>query len=94
MSPKLNHDECASIFNAAGIYLILDVNSPLENGSLDRTAPWESYNPVYMNQVFGMIEAFKNYPNTLALFSGNEVINEDSVSQVPSYIRVRLLVHV
>ncbi|GAD97742.1 1,3-beta-glucanosyltransferase Gel2 [Paecilomyces variotii No. 5] len=87
MSPDLNHDECASIFNAAGIYLILDVNSPLENGSLDRTAPWTSYNPIYMKQVFGMIEAFKNYPNTLALFSGNEVINQDSVEQVPAYVR-------
>jgi len=80
-----------SIFNAAGIYLILDVNSPFPNGSLDRTAPWESYNPVYMKRVFGMIEAFKNYPNTLAFFAGNEVINEQSTRLVPAYIRVCFL---
>lgn len=79
-----------SIFNAAGIYLVLDVNSPLDNGALNREAPWESYNPVYMNRVFGMIEAFKNYPNVLALFAGNEVINEQSVRLVPAYIRVCL----
>lgn len=27
LNPYLNHDECASIFNAAGIYLALDVRN-------------------------------------------------------------------
>lgn len=90
LSPELNHDECVSIFNAAGIYMILDVNSPLYPGYIDRTAPWETYNKDYYTQVFGIIEAFKDYPNTLAFFAGNEVINEDSVKQVPQYIRVCL----
>jgi hypothetical protein len=88
LSPKLNHDECVSIFNAAGIYMILDVNSPLYPGYIDRTAPWTTYTKDYYTQVFGIIEAFKDYPNTLAFFAGNEVINEDSVEQVPQYIRV------
>lgn len=87
LSPELDHDECVSIFNAAGIYMILDVNSPLYPGYIDRTAPWETYNKDYYTQVFGIIEAFKDYPNTLAFFAGNEVINEDSVKQVPQYIR-------
>jgi len=29
VDPTLNHDACASIFAASGIYMILDVNSPL-----------------------------------------------------------------
>lgn len=87
LSPELDHDECVSIFNAAGIYMILDVNSPLYPGYIDRTAPWETYTKDYYTQVFGIIEAFKDYPNTLAFFAGNEVINEDSVEQVPQYIR-------
>ncbi|KAL4806798.1 Glucanosyltransferase-domain-containing protein [Aspergillus unguis] len=87
LTPDLNHDECVSIFNAAGIYMILDVNSPLYPGYIDRTAPWKSYNKDYFGQVFGIIEAFKDYPNTLAFFAGNEVINEDSVEEVPQYIR-------
>ncbi|KAL2827526.1 Glucanosyltransferase-domain-containing protein [Aspergillus cavernicola] len=87
LSPTLNHDECVSIFNAAGIYMILDVNSPLYPGYIDRTAPWETYTRDYYTQVFGIIEAFKDYPNTLAFFAGNEVINEDSVEQVPQYMR-------
>ena len=87
LDPDLNHDECASIFNAAGIYMILDVNSPLPNTSLNRGAPWESYNTDYLTRIFQVVEAFSPYPNTLAYFSGNEVINEDSVVQVPAYIR-------
>jgi 1,3-beta-glucanosyltransferase GAS3 len=89
LDPAGNHDLCASIFNAVGIYMILDVNSPLPNESLDRGAPWNSYNPVYLNRTFGVVEAFKNYPNTLMFFSGNEVINDiPSGGVVPPYIRV------
>jgi 1,3-beta-glucanosyltransferase GAS3 len=87
LDPDLDHTACASIFNAAGIYMILDVNSPLPNQSLNRGAPWESYNSDYLERVFKVVAAFMNFPNTLGFFSGNEVINEDSVEQVPSYIR-------
>ncbi|PYH48315.1 1,3-beta-glucanosyltransferase gel2 [Aspergillus saccharolyticus JOP 1030-1] len=87
LSPTIDHSKCASIFNGAGIYMILDVNSPLSGGSLDRTDPSGTYNAEYFEQVFGVIEAFKNFPNTLAFFSGNEVINEDSVYEAPAYVR-------
>ena len=87
LDPDINHDDCASIFNAAGIYMLLDVNSPLPNESLNRGSPWESYNSDYMKRVFKVIDAFKGYPNTLGFFSGNEVINEDSVDTVPAYLR-------
>jgi len=87
LDPDVNHNECASIFNAAGIYMILDVNSPLPNQSLNRGSPWESYSATYLNRTFAVVEAFKNFDNTLGFFSGNEVINQDSVIQVPSYLR-------
>ena len=67
--------------------MILDVNSPLPNQSINRGSPWESYNNDYLKRTFAVVEAFKSYPNTLGFFSGNEVINEQSVEQVPSYIR-------
>lgn len=67
--------------------MLLDVNSPLPNQSLNRGEPWTSYNTDYLKRVFAVVEAFKSYPNTLGFFSGNEVINEDSVPQVPDYIR-------
>ncbi|EAW06810.1 1,3-beta-glucanosyltransferase gel2 [Aspergillus clavatus NRRL 1] len=87
LAPSLDHDKCASIFNAAGIHMILDVSSPLWGGYLDRTDPKSTYNEIYFKQVFGVIEAFKNFPNTLGFFAGNEVINEQSVKDVPAYVR-------
>lgn len=87
LDPDLDHTACASIFNAAGIYMILDVNSPLPNQSLNRGAPWESYDSDYLQRVFKVVEDFMHFNNTLGFFSGNEVINEDSVPEVPAYIR-------
>ncbi|KAJ9643825.1 Glycolipid anchored surface protein 4 precursor [Knufia peltigerae] len=87
LDPDLDHTDCANIFNAAGIYMILDVNSPLPNQSLNRGAPWESYSSDYMQRVFKVVQDFMVFNNTLGFFSGNEVINEDSVPEVPAYIR-------
>lgn len=88
VDPDLNHDQCASIFNAVGIYMLLDVNSPLPMQSLNRLAPWETYNLGYMNRTFAVVEAFKDYPNTLAFFSGNEVMDDVPMAKInPPYIR-------
>jgi len=88
LSPDLNHDECASIFNAAGMYMMLDVNSPLVGESLKADEPWTTYTPAYLNRSFAIVEAFKSYPNTLAFFSGNEVISEaTTVKTAPPYVR-------
>ncbi|TKA25198.1 hypothetical protein B0A50_05896 [Salinomyces thailandicus] len=88
LNPTLNHDECASIFNSAGIYMILDVNSPLAGGSIDRSDPSSSYTTDYLTSVFQRIEAFKSYPNTLGFFAGNEIINDVPTGQAnPPYIR-------
>jgi len=88
LNPNINHDECASIFNAAGMYMLLDVNSPLVGESLTSFNPWESYYASYLNRTFAVVEAFKDYPNTLAFFSGNEVMNnEETAKTVPPYSR-------
>lgn len=88
VNPDLNHDECMSIFNAAGIYVILDVNSPLVGESLNRYQPWTSYYDKYVERVFKVVENFGKYPNTLGFFVGNEIINDDtSAHNSPNYIR-------
>ncbi|KAI2631647.1 glycolipid anchored surface protein [Xylaria nigripes] len=88
LDPDLNHDECASIFNAAGMYMLIDVNSPLVGESLSSFEPWTTYYEAYVNRTFAIVENFKNYPNLLAFFSGNEVINSvQTASDVPPYIR-------
>ncbi|CAM1504017.1 Fc.00g016080.m01.CDS01 [Cosmosporella sp. VM-42] len=88
LDPNLNHDDCASIFNAAGMYMMIDVNSPLPGEALQSKNPWESYYMEYLNRTFAVVEAFSNYPNTLLFFSGNEVIdNVGSAEFVPMYLR-------
>jgi hypothetical protein len=68
-----NHDACMNALAAANIYAILDVNNPLY--SINRYDPAPSYNSEYLQSVFATIDAFAQYDNTLAFFSGNEVIN-------------------
>lgn len=49
---------------------------------------WESYNHDYLERTFKIVEAFKNYPNTLLFFSANEVINDVKTAITVPYIRV------
>lgn len=87
IDPDLNHDECMSIFNNAGIYVILDVNSPLGGESLNRADPASDYNANYLSRVFDVIESFRSYSNVIGFFIGNEVINEDASDEAPRYLR-------
>jgi hypothetical protein len=80
-----NHDACMQALADAGIYLVLDVNTP--KYSLNRAEPAESYNAVYLQSIFATIDAFANYTNTLAFFSGNEVINDDSTTSAAPYVK-------
>ena len=84
----IDHDLCASIFNDVGIYMLLDVNSPLPNQSLNSGDPASSYDSDYLTRIFQVVESFKNYPNTLGFFAGNEVLeNDQEGSTVPPYLR-------
>lgn len=88
LDPDINHDDCASIFNAAGMYMMIDVNSPLPGEAITTENPWESYYMEYLNRTFAIVEAFSSYPNTLLFFSANEVINDiPTARQVPPYLR-------
>ena len=80
-----DHDECMNELAKAGIYLVLDVNTP--KYSLNRAQPSSSYNDVYLQNVFATIEMFAKYPNTLAFFSGNEVINDGPSSKAAPYVK-------
>lgn len=80
-----NHDACMTALAEAGIYLILDVNSP--KYSLNRADPHPSYNNVYLQSIFATIDAFASYTNTLAFFSGNEVVNDGPSSAAAPYVK-------
>jgi 1,3-beta-glucanosyltransferase GAS5 len=80
-----NHDDCMNALAAAGIYLILDTDTP--NYSLNRDGPQESYNSVYLQSVFATIDSFQGYNNTLAFLSGNEVVNEANNTNCAPYVK-------
>ena len=80
-----NHDECMTALADAGIYLVLDVNTPFY--SLNRADPAPSYNDVYLQSLFATVDAFHSYPNTLAFFSGNEVVNDGPSSNAAPYVK-------
>lgn len=70
------------------MYLILDVNSPLPNEAITSFEPWTSYHEIYLNRTFAIVEAFKDYPNTLLFFAGNEVIDTVKSAEFgPRYVR-------
>ncbi|KAK2753453.1 beta-glucanosyltransferase [Arachnomyces sp. PD_36] len=82
---SVNHDECMDALAEEEIYLVLDVNTP--DYSLNREDPHPSYNEVYLQNIFATMEAFAKYPNTLAFFSGNEVINDGPTSASAPYVK-------
>lgn len=88
VDPTLNHDECVSIFNSVGIYMIIDVNTPLDGQYINRADPKSTYNAAYLKHIFTTVEAFMNYPNLLGFFAGNELINDIPTAKLdPPYIR-------
>ncbi|KAL4884245.1 Glucanosyltransferase-domain-containing protein [Aspergillus karnatakaensis] len=79
------HDECMDLLAEAGIYLVLDVNTP--DYSINREDPHPSYNEVYLQYIFATVDKFAKYKNTLAFFSGNEVINDGPSSVTAPYVK-------
>lgn len=88
VNPDLNHDECMTLLATAGIYLVLDVNSPRPGEALNRYEPWSTYNSYYLDHVMRIVHQFAGYNNTLGFFAGNEVINDEiSAKESPHYIK-------
>lgn len=72
----------------AGIYLFLDVNSPLPHHHLNRYEPWNTYNLYYFENIFKVIEQFSHYNNTLGFIAGNEIVNDPiSASVAAPYVK-------
>ena len=68
--------------------MLLDVNSPLPNESLNPNDLTGSYDLNYLRRIFAVVEAFHNFPNTLGFFGGNEVMDDISKGEkVPPYLR-------
>ncbi|CAD1783700.1 similar to Saccharomyces cerevisiae YOL030W GAS5 1,3-beta-glucanosyltransferase, has similarity to Gas1p [Maudiozyma barnettii] len=82
---SLDHTECMKLLSDAGIYLILDVNTP--TSAISRLNPSCSYNADYLQNVFATIDTFATYDNVLGFFAGNEVINSDNTTNTATYVK-------
>lgn len=82
---SLDHSACMSALEEAGIYLILDLNTP--DVSISRTDPACSYNADYLQNVFATVDVFADYDNVLGFFAGNEVINNITNTFTATYVK-------
>ncbi|OLL25742.1 1,3-beta-glucanosyltransferase gas4, partial [Neolecta irregularis DAH-3] len=80
-----DHSHCMNLLADAGIYLILDVNTPLI--SINRANPASSYNAVLLQNIFATIDAFSSYDNVLGFFAGNEVVNDVATVEAAPYVK-------
>ncbi|RCK59357.1 1,3-beta-glucanosyltransferase GAS4 [Candida viswanathii] len=88
VNAHLNHDACMTMLARAGIYLFLDVNSPLPHHHLNRYEPWNTYTLYYVENVFRIVEQFAHYNNTLGFIAGNEIVNDPiSASVAAPYVK-------
>ncbi|KAK6500187.1 hypothetical protein TWF481_010537 [Arthrobotrys musiformis] len=80
-----DHDACMKMLDDAGIYLILDVNTPKH--SITRKDPGISYNEVYLQHVFGTMDVMSKYSNLMAYFAGNEVVNDETNTYAATFVK-------
>lgn len=80
-----NHTECMDTLAKAGIYVILDVNTP--HSSITRSNADCSYNTDYLQEVFATVSEFAQFDNTLGFFAGNEVINDGPSLEAAPYVK-------
>ncbi|KAF9428002.1 1,3-beta-glucanosyltransferase gas1 [Podila epigama] len=86
VDPTLNHNECMKMLEDTGIYLLLDLAVPKH--SIIRTNP--EYDINIWNNVRSTIDAFRDYPNTLGFFVGNEVTNDNKTTVASAYVKALL----
>ncbi|KAG0673720.1 1,3-beta-glucanosyltransferase [Kluyveromyces marxianus] len=82
---SLDHTACMKLLDEAGIYLILDLNTP--GSSISRYRPECSYNADYLQSVFATVDEFAKFDNTLGFFAGNEVINSENTTNTAVYVK-------
>ena len=81
----LDHSECMQMLADAGIYVILDLNTP--DSSISRINAACSYNADYLQTVFATVDEFAGYSNVLGFFAGNEVINDIDTTSAATYVK-------
>lgn len=78
-----NHDECMSLLEAAGIYVLTDLSSPSEAINRDDGA-WTT--DLYARYT-AVIDMMAGYDNTLGFIAGNEVSNTANTTGASAFVK-------
>ncbi|PCH36489.1 carbohydrate-binding module family 43 protein [Wolfiporia cocos MD-104 SS10] len=87
VNATLDHSTCMSALNDAGIYVLLDLATPVM--AISSTSP--SWNTALLTSYVETIEAFGSYDNVFGFNIGNEVIsslpNDDAAPYIKAAVR-------
>lgn len=86
LNTSLDHTECMTALQDAGIYVIADLSDPEE--SIDRLDP--AWNTELLSRYTSVVDNFHNYTNILGFFAGNEVTNEVSNTDASAYVKAAI----
>ena len=83
LDPTLDHSECMSMLDAAGIYVISDLSEPAL--SINREDP--SWDTQLYARYTSVIDSMANYTNVIGFFAGNEVTNNISYTPASAFVK-------
>lgn len=83
IDPTADHSECMALLDAAGIYVISDLGSPVE--SIDQSAP--QWNTQLFARYTSVVDAMANFTNVVGFFGGNEVTNNLNNTEASAFVK-------
>ncbi|KAK1761470.1 Glucanosyltransferase-domain-containing protein [Echria macrotheca] len=83
VDPSADHDKCMSVFDKAGIYLLIDLDT--FDTYILPDDPW--WNQTQHDRYAEVMDTFIKYDNVLGFFVGNEIIAKANQSTAAPYIK-------
>ncbi|CUM65573.1 uncharacterized protein PRCAT00003220001 [Priceomyces carsonii] len=86
LNVSLDHSDCMSMLQDAGIYVIADLSEP--DLSINRNDP--QWTVELYNRYAGVVDLFQNYTNVLGFFAGNEVSNNKTNTDASAFVKAAI----
>ncbi|KAL0941086.1 putative 1,3-beta-glucanosyltransferase [Colletotrichum truncatum] len=86
VDPEANHDGCMAVFDKAGIYTLIDLDT-FDSYILPVRQNTPYWNETQFNAYAKVMDVFEKYDNVLGFFIGNEIIALNNQSQVAPFMK-------
>ncbi|KAL8816561.1 MAG: hypothetical protein Q9191_008308, partial [Dirinaria sp. TL-2023a] len=83
VDPTKDHDQCMSMLQDAGIYVVMDLGEPAT--SINRDSP--EWDLTLYNRYTSVVDTFQKYNNLLGFFAGNEVSNAPNNTIASAFVK-------